>query len=72
MTGAGIKIQLVDSFQVGYALTRLGAERMLAIKCVENDSLQQIAECHVMIFGQAFQDLEQAFLKANSGLNALN
>src|SRR2546422_4978085 len=72
MTGAGIEIELVDSFQVGYALTRLGAERMLAIKRVQHDSLQQIAERHVVIFSQAFQDLEQTFLKANPGLNSLN
>src|SRR5881296_1486015 len=72
MTGAGIEIELVDSFQVGYALTRLGAERMPAIKRVQHDSLQQIAERHVVIFGQAFQDLEQTFLKANPGLNSLN
>src|SRR5437016_12141293 len=72
MTGAGIKVEFVDSFQVDYALTRFGAERMLAIKRVQDDSLQQIAERHVVIFGQAFQDLEQAFLKANTGLNSLN
>src|SRR5438128_335004 len=54
VTGAGIKIQFVDSFQFGYAPPRLGAERMPAIKRVQHDSLQQIAERHVMIFGQAF------------------
>ncbi len=65
VAGAGIKIQFVDSFQLGDALARLGAERMPAIKRVQHDSLQQIAERHVVIFSQAFQDLEQAFLKAN-------
>src|SRR5438128_11861165 len=72
MTGAGIEVELVDSFQVGYALPRLGAERMPAIKRVQHDSLQQIAERHVVIFGQSFQDLEQALFKANPGLNSLN
>src|SRR2546425_8147898 len=72
MTGFGIKIQFVDSFQVGYALPRVGAERMLAIERVQHDPFQQIAERHVVIFSQAFQDLEQAFLKANPGLNSLN
>ncbi len=39
---------------------------------MKNDALQQIAEGHVVVFGKALQDLEEAFFHAHAGLDAFD
>ena len=39
---------------------------------MQHDSLQQIAESHVVVLGKSLQDLEQALLHAHPGLHPLH
>src|ERR1051326_1742781 len=72
MAGAGIEIEFIDAFQIGDSLPGLVTERMAAVKSVQHDALEQIAEPHIVIFSQPFQDLEQAFLQTNPRLDPFN
>lgn len=49
-----------------------GAERSLAVKDVEHDALEQVAQGHIVIFRQGLENLEEALLHADAGLDALD
>src|SRR5437667_11534347 len=63
---------MVNSFEVRDPLACVRAKRMLAIKSMQHDPFQQVAERQVMIFRQAFQDFEQAFFDPHAGLDSLD
>ena len=50
---------------------RLRAERRFPLEGMQDDSLEEIAEGDVVIFGEAFEDFENAFLDAQAGLYSL-
>src|SRR5271157_121565 len=72
MAGAGIEIEIVEAFQLLYAFERSCAERSFPVEGMEDDALQQIAEGHVVILGEGFQDFEQALLHAHPGLHSFD
>ena len=67
-----IQVEVIELFQIANTGKRLGLEGTLAIEGVENDSLEQVSEAHVMVFRQAFQDLYEALFHPHASLNALN
>lgn len=69
--GAG-EIEAVDLLQLDDLLPRLAPERRLPFEGVEHDSLQQVAQGDVVVFGQPLENLEQALLDANPGLHPLD
>jgi hypothetical protein len=72
MTRTRIEVQLVDTFQLGNLTLRLGGERRPALKRVQHDAFEQISKGHIPILGERLQNLEEAPLDANAGLNAFN
>jgi hypothetical protein len=67
-----IQVEVIELFQIANTGKRLGLEGALAIEGVENDSLEQVSEAHVVVFRQAFQDLYEALLHPHASLNTLN
>src|SRR5271167_3720659 len=72
VTGTGIEIESVKFFQVLDAFQRFGTEGCLAVERVENDAFEQVAEGHIVIFGQSLEHFEKPFLHADAGLNPLD
>src|SRR5437867_6677202 len=67
-----IQVEVIELFQIANTGERLGLEGTLAIEGVEDDSLEQVSEAHVVVFRQAFQHLYQALFHPHASLNALN
>jgi len=72
MAGFGIQFQAIEILQFLNLFERVLAERRLPIKCVQNDSLQQIAKSQIVVVGKRLKHFEQALLDPNPGLDALN
>jgi len=72
MAGTGVEIELVELFQIANAFERDWAERGLAVEGVEDDAFEEVAESHVVIFGEGFEDFEDSFFHADAGLDALD
>src|ERR1700723_2316883 len=72
MAGAGVEIEVVELFQIANAFERGWAERGLAVEGVEDDAFEEVAEGHVVIFGEGFEDFEDSFFHADAGLDALD
>src|SRR5580704_1255556 len=72
VTGAADEIEGVELFQIANTRERFGAKRRLAIEGVEHDPFQQVAQRHIVIFGEGLENFEEALLHANTGLNALD
>jgi hypothetical protein len=53
-------------------LERFGAERSFAIENMKHDTFEQVAEGHIVIFGERLEHFEQAFFHADAGLDALD
>jgi len=68
----GGEVEAVDLAQPADALQRGGAERRLALECVEDDAFDDVAEGHVQGRGEALQHLEDALLDADAGLDAMD
>src|ERR1700728_1629028 len=72
VAGAGIEVELVKAFQLLNTLERGRTERSFPVEGMQNNSLQQIAEGHVMVFGESLEHFEQTLLHPHPGLNALD
>src|SRR5207237_3863396 len=66
------EIEAVDLSQLRDRAQRVRSERRLAFEDVQQDSFEEIADGHVVIFGEALQRFEDAFLDPDSGLRALD
>ena len=72
VAGAGVEIEGIELFQVVNALERGGAEGSLAVEGVKHDAFEQVAQRHVVIFGEGLEDFEKAFFHADAGLDPLD
>ena len=72
MAVGGFQGHAVQGFELLDFLQGLRRERRFAFEGVEDDALEQIAEGHVFLLGDGFEDLEHAFFEANAGLDALD
>src|ERR1700692_350638 len=70
MARTGVEIKLVDSLEFGNLAQRFRTERQLTVKGVQHDALEQIAECHVLVFGERLEHFQDAALHAHAGLDA--
>ena len=72
MAVGGLERESIDAAELFDLFQRRRRKRGLALEGVQNDSFQQIAQRHVFQLRQSLQDLEQALLQANPGLDSLN
>src|SRR5579872_895417 len=72
VTGARIQIQFVKFLQIPNLLQRCRTERRLPIERVQNNTLQHIAQSHIVIFRKRLEHLEDAFLHPHPSLHPLN
>src|SRR6266851_4526451 len=72
MAGPRIQLQTVEPFQIFDPSKRRLTERGLAVKGVQHNSLQQVAQRQIVVFGERLEHFEQALFKANTGLHALD
>src|ERR1051326_3138941 len=66
------EVEAVDFLEVADTLERLRAEGRLPLESVQNDSLQEIAEAHVVVFGERLEDFQDALLDADAGLGTFD
>src|SRR5664279_2357070 len=72
MAVCGLESEAINFSKLFDLLQGRGRKRRLALKGVQHDSLQQIAEREVLQLGQSLEHLEQAFLHADAGLDAFD
>src|SRR6202045_3798599 len=72
MTRLGVKVEVIDRFEVGDLSQGIGSERRLSVKGVKDDTLEQVAESHVLELREGLQHLQYAPLHPDSGLNAFD
>jgi hypothetical protein len=62
--------QAIDSPELLNLLESLRGEGGLAFEGVKDDALEEVAQGHVFLFGDGFQDFQQALFEAHAGLHA--
>src|SRR5208337_262064 len=72
VAGAGIEIEGVELLQLLNALERGRTEGNLAVEGVEHDAFEQIAQGHVVIFGESLEHFEQPLFHADAGLDSFD
>lgn len=72
MTGGGVEVEVVELLQVANPLERWAAERAFAVKGVKNDAFEEVAEGEVVVFGEGFEDFQNALLHADAGLDSFD
>jgi hypothetical protein len=60
---------MVELFEVADSLERGPAEGAFAVEGVEDDALKEIAERKVVVFGEAFEDFQQALFHPDACLD---
>jgi hypothetical protein len=71
MARARVEIEAVKPFEVLDAPQGFRLKRAFSVERVQDDAFEQIAQRQIVIFGERFQDFEQALLDANAGLHSL-
>lgn len=72
MAVRGFEGHAVEGFELLDLFQGLRREGCFAFEGVKDDALYEIAEGHVFLFGDCFEDLEHALFEANAGLDALD
>src|ERR1019366_1699041 len=72
MAVCGLEGEAIDFSKLFDLLQGRGRKGRVALKGVQHDSLQQIAEREVFQLGQSLEYLEQAFFHADAGLNPVD
>ena len=69
VAGGGIEIEVIELLEGANALEGRAAEGAFPVESMEDDAFQQIAKREIVIFGEGFEDFENALFHANAGLN---
>lgn len=72
VTGARIQIQPVELLQLLDALARRLLKRGSAVKGVQDDAFEQVAQTQIVKFGKRLEHFEQTLLHSHTGLDALD
>jgi Raf kinase inhibitor-like YbhB/YbcL family protein len=72
MAVSKIEVEAVELLQLLDAPPRRLLERCLAVKSVQYDAFQQVAQGQIVKFGQCLEHLEESLLDAHSGLHSLH
>src|SRR5262249_26370152 len=72
MAGRRREVQAVHVFQLLDPAQRFATEGTFALKGMQDNALNQIAEGNIMVFRHGFEDFEQPLLHAQPGLGALD
>src|SRR5271157_3632908 len=68
----GLERQPVNAAQFLDFFQGLGGEGRLTFEGMQHDALQQVAERHVLQFGQSFEDLQQSLFHADASLDSFD
>jgi len=63
---------VVELFEVADTLERGRSEGAFAIKGVEDDALEEVAEGEVVVLGEGFQYFQDAFFHSHASLDSLD
>lgn len=72
MAVGGAKGKPVEFFELLDFAEGLRGKWRLALEGVENDAFEEIPQGHILLLGDGFEDLEDAFLDADPGLDAFD
>src|SRR4051812_47051454 len=72
MAVGGFEGHSVEGFELLDFFQGLRGEGSLAFEGVKDDAFEKVAEGHVFLFGNRFEDLEHAFFEADAGLHAFD
>ena len=72
MAGGGVEIEVVELLEISDALERGRSKRAFAIEGVEDDAFEEVAEGEVMVLGEGFQHLQDAFFHSDAGLDSFD
>jgi len=72
VTGGGVEVEVVELLEIADALERGRSEGAFAIKGVEDDTFEEVAEGEVMVLGEGFQYFQDAFFHSDAGLDSLD
>lgn len=72
VTGGGVKVEMVDLFQIGNEFERFVPECRLPFEGMQDDAFNKVAEREVMILGQRFHNLQNSFFNADARLDAFD
>jgi len=72
MARARIEIESVELLQLSNLLQRRRTEGSFPIESMQHDALQDIAESHVVEFGERFENLQDSFFDTHAGLGAFD
>src|SRR6266566_10099781 len=72
MARTGVKFQAVKLLQLFNSTERHQIERALAVEGMEHNSLQQIAQSEIVIFGERLEHFQQPLLDPDAGLHTLH
>jgi hypothetical protein len=67
-----VQVKLVKPLQLSNSFKRTGAERRFPIECVQHNALKNVAQRHIVIFGERLKHLQDPLLHANPGLHPLD
>ena len=63
---------MVELLEIADTLERWWSESAFSIKSMKDDALEEVAEGEVMVLGEGFQHLQDAFFHSDAGLDSLD
>ena len=72
MACRGVKVEVVELLEIADTLERWWSESAFSIKSMKDDALEEVAEGEVMVLGEGFQHLQDAFFHSDAGLDSLD
>ena len=68
----GGQIEVVDRFQLANNLEGFFAERAGSLEGMQDDALEQVAQRHLVVLGERFQDFHDPLFQAHARLDTLD
>src|SRR5215468_3368227 len=72
MAGTRIKVESVKPLQFLDAFERYSVERRFAVEGVQHNAFEQVAQRHIVIFGEPLQHFEDALLHPDARLDSFD
>jgi len=72
MACRGVKVEVIELLEIADTLERWWSESPFSIKSMKDDALEEVAEGEVMVLGEGFQHLQDAFFHSDAGLDSLD
>ncbi len=72
MAVGGAQGESVELFELLDFFEGVRGEGGFAFEGVEDDAFEEVAEGHILLLGDGFEDFEEAFFDADAGLDAID